>query len=125
MNKIKLIVFITITLVPLLFSKVTYGAPYRPPTEPPIPPPEEQNKKYPIFVASPTPCITNWCFIKHTECCFDALCVFHGETEKGGNSRCPLSAQNLEKYNPVSRIIQSVPSFLGSLIHNFISLFRK
>lgn len=113
------------------------AAPYRPPpppqpTEPPEPPPPEvvetpntTPREYPTFPPTPTPCIPSFCFFLQTTCCFDTLCVFHGETEKGGNNRCLDIASEKDKTNPFPQITQSTKSFFGMIISKISSLFGK
>ncbi len=111
-----------IVLPTMVINYYSKAAPYRPPPPPapkddPLPPPDDQEPrkdepKFPEFIATPTPCLPNWCFVKQTECCFDPICVFLSETDKMKNNRCPKpkaeegqylgskKPANLEEENP-------------------------
>lgn len=124
------ITIVMLVLLTILVVQPAFSAPYRPPppgpNDAPIPPPADigpgdTSKKYPLF-PSPTPCIPNFCSFKQTTCCFSPLCVFHGETDKGGNSRC-LFTLNKVKTNSVSQIKQSAQSFFGKIISAISSVF--
>lgn len=100
-----------------------------PPPEPPEPdnrPPGEPPKETPVPpTPTPTPCIPNFCFFQQTTCCFNTLCVFQGETEKGGNSRCLKMAPKDDKSNPLQSAVQSAKSLFGMIISGIFSIYRK
>ncbi len=134
MKKTGLLIILLILSAQII--RTVSAAPYRPPPppephEPPEPPPPEEYqtpntepREYPTFPPTPTPCIPNFCFFQQTVCCFDILCVFHGETEKGTTSRCQKSSSD-DKTNPFPKITQSAKSFFGIIINGISSLFGK
>lgn len=116
-----------IILPTLIINYYTHAAPYRPPPPPPpIPPPEESPPRdFPEFIATPTPCIPNWCFVKQTSCCFDPICVFLSETDKVKNNRCPNpkpeEAQFMGSKKPAN-LNEENPNVLFSILNLF---FKK
>ncbi len=146
MKKVGLLIIILILSARII--QTVSAAPYHPPPPPP-PPPAEKPKDEPIPppeppepdirppdnqpteppppppTPTPTPCIPNFCFFQQTTCCFDSLCVFHGETEKSGNSRCLKLAPKGNNTNPFSQFTQSTKSFFGLIISGISSIFGK
>ncbi len=134
MKKTGLLIIILVLSAQII--RTVSAAPYKPPPspvpiEPPLPPPEvfdeipnTKPREYPTFPPTPTPCIPNFCFFQQTWCCFDSLCVFHGETDRKGNSRCLKLAPD-DKTNPFPKVTQSVQSFFGMIISRISSIFGK
>ena len=128
--------FLFIILPTMIVTYYSHAAPYRPPPPPSTsePPessspeedkqPREDNPTFPEFIATPTPCLPNWCFIKQTECCFDPVCVFLSETDKAKNNRCPKpkpeEGQFLGSKKPDNLDAEN-PNFIYSIFNLFFS----
>lgn len=141
MKKTTFIIFITFitVIVGALTARPSQAHKYEPPppvdNPPPVdvpipPPPGDESPDQPpdSSITSvpttpvPTPCIPNWCFRGQTECCFDPICIFLGETNKGKNDRCNTSpAANLQF---LSRSPSKTLSFFGKMTLFFQSIFN-